>query len=343
MLKTIRPNVRFASCSILLLGAGLVTGCSGGTAHDGASSAAALEADLDTENGNMTAVDEQPMFNDVTVQEMVGFEDAQIDATDATTELAAQPGAKRYHLALLWGHLPAARDANGAPDVEPSAADWTGSVSVDAGAIQVKKTLLLDKRDSVSPRTDPSSVSFTSHTLPFVDGLYIRVVVPANASPVLHFQTPSLTQDIDLSQITTKEGGVTRIAGSANGLGTIGYEDVAGCARGLVFGRWAKEKASLGRFRGQVINGDGERIGHVRGIWGHAPKRDANLFFGKYISTSGSHQGLFGGKYEDGHFDGLWGTLKPADVGRLEGFYSDGYEKADGRGIYLGRWTEKCQ
>jgi hypothetical protein len=342
MFKTIRPNVRFASCSLLLLGAGLVTGCSGAATRDTGTTNEALEADLDTENGNMTPVDEQPMFNDVAVEEMVGFEDAQIDASDFTTEVAGQPGAKRYHLALLWGHLPTPRDATGA-EVPATAADWTGSVSVDAGAIQVKKTLLLDKRDSVMPRTDPSSVAFTSHTLPFVDGLYIRVVVPANAAPILHFTTPSLSQDIDLSQITTKEGGVSRIAGTSNGLGYIGYEDIAGCARGLVFGRWAKTQANLGRFRGQVINGEGERIGHVRGIWGHAPKRNENLFFGKYISTTGSHQGLFGGQYGDGHFAGIWGTRQPADVGRLEGFYSDGYDKADGRGIYLGRWTEKCQ
>jgi hypothetical protein len=343
MLKTIRPTVRFASCSLLLVGAGLVTGCSGASARDGSSSSnAALEADLDAENGNMTPVDEQPMFNDVAVEELAGFEDAQIDATDFTTEVAAQPGATQYHLALLWGHLPPPRDAVG-PDIEPSAADWTGSVSVSAGAIQVKKTLLLDKRDSVSPRTDPTSVSFVSHTLPFVDGLYVRVVIPAGAAPVLHFQTPSLTQDIDLSQITTKEGSVSRIAGTANGLGTIGYEDVAGCSRGLMFGRWTKEQANLGRLRGQVIDGNGDRIGHVRGIWGHAPKRNEKVFFGKYISTTGGHKGLFGGLYDDGHFGGIWGGQKAADVGRLEGIYSDGYDKADRRGLFLGRWTEKCQ
>jgi len=303
---------------------------------------ATVQSALDTSDGNLTMADEKPAFGDPQVEALDSFDPAGADSQDMTTGPAAQPGAKRYHIALLWGHLPAPSDGTAA-DSEPSLATWTGSVSVDDGAIGVKKTLQFDARDSVSPRTDAKTVSFVSHTLPFVDGLYLHVVIPANASPTLHFKTETLTTDIDLSQLATKEGGVDRVPNSANGLAYIGYEDVAGCARGLLFGRWVKLRPALGGFRGQVIDGDGERIGHVRGIWGHAPRKNANVFFGKYISTNGETRGLLAGTYGDGAFAGLWGTRDPKNVGALEGVYSDGYDKNDGRGIFASRWSEKCQ
>jgi hypothetical protein len=80
----------------------------------------------------------------------------------------------------------------------------------------------------------------------------------------------------------------------------------------------------------------------VRGVWGHAPKKDENLFFGKYIGVDGHTRGLFAGKYGDGLGEGVWGTRDPNAVGGLQLAYSDGYDKGDGRGIWLGRWSEKC-
>jgi len=311
----------------------ILAACSGTTDKDDVDNVASA---LEQENGGMNASAEAPAFGDPELANMDGFDDAQTDAEDATAEAAE--GAKSFHIALIWGHLPPPRDGSG-DDVEPAAADWTGSVSVDAGAVGVKKTLRFDARDRIEARTDRTKVDFTSHTLPFVDGLFLRVVVPAGAAPVLHFRTAALSEDIDLGD----KGGVSRIANSPNGLVHFGYEDVAGCARGLLFGRWVKARANLGRFRGQVIDGAGDHIGHVRGIWGHAARRDANVFFGKYIAADGEARGLLGGRYEGGHFTGVWGTRDPKNEGQLEGYYSDGYDKADGRGVFLGRWSEKCE
>jgi len=320
--------------SVLSLAA-LVAGCGSSTASDDTGS---LASQLDADNGAMTTADEAPAFGDPAIENLAGFTDAQADATDVTADVAARPGAKRYHVALLWGHLPAPTDST-ADDSDPSPADWTGSVSVDSGAIRVKKTLLFDGRDSIEPRTNAQGVSFVSHTLPYVDGLYLDVAVPANGAGTLHVDTASLKLDIDLSQL---QGTVTRLPNTSNGLAYIGYEDVAGCSRGITFGRWVKTRAALGRFRGQVIDGAGDRIGHVRGIWGHAPQHDANLFFGKYIAADGSHKGLFGGNYAAGRIDGIWGTRDPNDSGTLEGLYSDGFDRDDGRGVYIARWSEKC-
>ena len=335
----------FFSCSAVA-----VTGCSGtshpGTAGDPSGNpsdqVASTESALDQSNGGLTIDNTTPAFGDAKVEALPDFTTAQADAQDPTGPTAAAPGARSYHVALLWGHLPAPHDQDDT-DSDPQVMTWTGSVSLDKGAIGVKKTLAFDAKDKVDPRTAANVVSFDSHTLPFVDGLFLRVVVPAGASPMLHFKTQSLTTDIDVSQLEAKAGGVERLADGRNGLAYIGYGDVAGCARGLAFGRWVKLRARLGGMRGRVIDGDGETIGHVRGIWGHAVRADKNVFFGKYIGIDGAHRGLFAGTYGGGEAVGIWGTRDPKDAGALQLFYSDGYDKDDGRGVWLGRWSEKCQ
>ena len=302
---------------------------------------ASTESALDEANGGMNGESEAPAFGDPKVAAVPEFSSAGADANDPTTQPAAGAGAKSYHVALLWGHMPTPHDEDDS-DVDPEVLDWAGSVSVDEGAIGVKKTLAFDLHDHVDPRTAANTVSFDSHTLPFVDGLFLRVVIAAGAAPKLHFATQTLTTDIDLSQLDANAGGMVRLADGANGLAYIGYSDVAGCARGLTYGRWVKIRARLGGLRGHVIDDGGDAIGHVRGIWGHAPRADKNVFFGKYIGLDGTTRGLFGGTYGQGEAKGVWATINPRDEGGLRLFYSDGYDKDDGRGVWLGRWSEKC-
>src|SRR5262249_3569224 len=145
---------------------------------------------------------------------------------------------------------------------------WTGSVSTD-GALGLERTLRFDPGDRVLPRENAQSISFVSHTLPRVDGLYLHVVLGPNAAPKLHFATKSLTTDLDLSALARDPGGIVRLDDGRNGLFFIGYRD-DGCARGLLFGRWRKIAPGLGSFRGVVGDSHADRIGHIRGIWGHA-------------------------------------------------------------------------
>jgi hypothetical protein len=325
-----------------IVGLVMLAGCSsksdGGDESLGTPEATAL----DLPNGGYDSTDSTPYFSDPTVKELPTFDATYADATDMTTDAIAAPGATVYHIALLWGHLPPASDAT-TTDVAPQPIDWSGSVSVDAGAIGLKKTLLFDARDHVTPRTDAKTLSFDSHTLPYVDGLYLSVVIPSGGTPTLHFATAALTTDIDLGQFATKEGDVDRLADGRNGLAYIGFMDTPNCAKGLLFGRWVKYQAAAGTLRGVVVDGNGDMIGDVRGIWGHAAQRDQNVFFGKYISLTGGNRGLFGGQYAAGHYAGSWGTIDPANVGHLEGVYSDGYDNADGRGVFVGRWSEQCK
>jgi hypothetical protein len=341
---------RTALFAVLGTAALATVGCSG-NAHPAAAgdpsgtpsdTIAQTSAALDEANGGLSTSDEAPAFGDAKVEALPELTTAMADATDPTTATAAAAGAKSFHVALLWGHLPTPHDTDDT-DTEPSVMSWVGSVSVDAGAIGVKKTLGFDANDRILARTAATTVAFDSHTLPFVDGLFLRVVVPAGGSTVLHFKTASLTTDLELSDLEKTAGGVDRLSDGRNGLAYIGYADVAGCARGIAFGRWVKFRAKLGGMRGRVIDDEGATIGHVRGIWGHAPKADKNVFFGKYIGIGGEHRGLFAGTYGDGEAVGVWGTRVPKDDGAMQLFYSDGYDKDDGRGVWVGRWSERCQ
>jgi hypothetical protein len=329
---------------VSLLGASalMALGCSSRTTSSAGTDSNADA--LDTANGGIEpASKEAPAFDDPAVLAIAPMVAAPADAPDPTADPAAAAGGTSYHVLLMWGHLPQARDDQDA-DPTAQAADWTGSIAVPAGAIGLKRTIAFDAKDHIEPRTDPRSISFVSHTLPYVDGLLVRVVVPAGATPVLHFDTAALKADIDLAQLDAKVGGVARVADGTEGLAYIGYQDNDGCAKGFVHGRWIKDRARFGHLRGIVSAGDGDPIGHVRGLWGHAPRRAANVFFGKYIDRDGDGRGLFAGKYGDGVFGGVWGAKDEGDldVGHLEGFYSDGFDQNDGRGVWLGRWSEKC-
>jgi hypothetical protein len=330
-----------SSILAIACGGGAFTPSSGST--DGVATTAAA---LDTPNGGLDlTTQESPAFGDTEVEALPTMDStlaATIDVTDPTTAVAATAGASAYRIALVWGHLPPAHDAD-ATSIAPQPENWTGSISVAAGAIGLKRTISFDPNDHIDPRANAQTLSFTSHTLPYVDGVLLRVVIPSGGAPTLHFATTALTTDIDLSQLAAKEGGVVRLSNDVDGLGWIGFPE-DGCARGFVHGRWIKTDPNFGRTLGVVSDGDGNRIGYTRGIWGYSPKRVENVWFSKIIDLDGAPKGLAFGKYGEGAYAGLWGAMDEThiDVGTTEGVYSDGYDVGDGRGVWLGRWSAKC-
>jgi hypothetical protein len=333
---------------VLLAGAASVGACSSSVrTASGEPTSGSTSAALDAPNGGISpATAESPAFADPEVEALPVMDSTlatAVDPTDPTAALAATSGATAYRLALVWGHLPVPHDAD-ATDVAAAPEDWTGSISVAAGAIGLKRTIAFDVNDHIDPRANAQTLSFTSHTLPYVDGVLVRVVIPNGAIPSVHFATTALTTDIDLTKLAAGVGGVQRLSDDVEGLAWIGFPE-DGCARGFIHGRWVKSAPALGRLVGVVSDSDGNRIGDLRGLWGHAPKRDANVWFAKYIGVAGDARGLAFGNYGDGTFDGLWGAADEShtvDVGTTEGFYSDADDTGDGRGIWVGRWAAKC-
>ncbi|MEO7113199.1 MAG: hypothetical protein ABI183_22360, partial [Polyangiaceae bacterium] len=128
-----RQLLRSCSIGIGIVGLVMLAGCSSksdGDADPGTPQATAL----DLQNGGYDSTDSTPYFSDATVKDLPTFDATYADATDMTVDAIAAPGATIYHIALLWGHLPPAADAT-TTDVAPQPIDWSGSVSVDAGAI----------------------------------------------------------------------------------------------------------------------------------------------------------------------------------------------------------------
>ena len=110
------------------------------------------------------------------------------------------------------------------------------------------------------------------------------------------------------------------------------------CDRGFVRGRWHALRPGLGRFLGVATDADGQRIGHLRGIWGQRGG-GAQVFFGKYIDGAGRFRGLMVGSYADGGFRGRW-LVGTGDHGLIHGLYRDGAAAEAIGGAFVGRWAE---
>ncbi len=339
MKRPARLHASVASVSLVALALLASVGCAANTDVPEADpeEVASIEAALARDNGGFTTNDERPDFDDVEVSQLPAFDTRNF--VDRAPPPAAADAAV-YKIVLLWGHMPSPHDAD-ATQVVPEKIDWTGSVSVDNGAIGLSSTLRFDDKDSVAPRTEAKSLSFVSRTYPAVDGLVLRVAVPAGAQ-TLHFKTTALTTDIDLTKLGREVGGVKPLGDGRNALAWVGFPDAPGCSNGFAFGHWSKLKPGLGKLKASIYDDAGTRIGRAKGIWGHARQADKNVFFGKYIANEGTHKGLFGGTYGDGKITGLWGNRATREGGALQGFYSDGYDKTDARGVWLGRWSEGC-
>lgn len=327
--------------AIAAVAATFATGCSG-SAEANQDEIDSISAALEANDGAMTRNDEASAFGEKQIDETAPLADDGADEEDTIAKSRlANPRGRMYRVALIWGHMPPAAGAASAP--EPTPADFSGSVSVDRGAIGVARTLRFDAKDHLEPRTSLREVSFVSHTLPHVDGMLVTVHIPEGASTLVHFKTAKVTTDIDVSTLETQVGGIARADDGYNGVSYLGFEDKVGCASGFLFGKWHRLKANLGKFHGRVVGDHGVTLGHIRGIYGHSKKADKDVFFGKYIDRSGDFRGLLGGGYSDEGFRGLWGTRDPRNAGGLTGFISDGYVADDGRGLFVGRFQEKCQ
>jgi hypothetical protein len=318
---------------LIFLGA-LLLGCS---ASSSVPTAAEVSRNLDVNFGGYDDKREAPNFGDDAVAALPRF-----DATYASHVVAAgsSDAITAYRVALLWGHFPGSNDdSDGDTDAKP--ASWVGSISVDAGAVDVVRTLSFDDGDAIDARTDPKTVTFASHTLPFVDGVILRVQVPSGSAPSLHFSTSELNVDVDMADVAQNAGKVFHVDGD-QGLAVVGWNDTAAtCPSGVAYGRFVKLGAAIGTLRGRLTSGGGDDVGVVHGIWGHAQNRAADVFFAKSIDPAGNFGNLALGMYAIGAIHGAQGDAA-SQGGKFIGVYSDGYDRPDGRGVFLAKWSGVC-
>jgi hypothetical protein len=314
----------------LLASAGLAA-CVADGGDDPSTTAAALEQ----ANGGLTTDDEAPMFDDTAT-----FDAAQIEGGTAVSDpYAADLDASSVattalmNLAIVWGQLPPDRDAE-------HAVDWSGSLALNRGTIVVRRTIgFEDATDALAPRTDRLSVSFTSITRPFADGLALTVLDPdpASADPLTltYTRTDGTTHQLALAELLA--GPVVRTVDDQGDKVVAIAIHRGDCEHGFGRGRWRALRDDLGGFLGMISNGDGDPIGHIRGIWG-ARRNGEQVFFGKVIDLDGHFLGIFAGHYAAGEMRGHW-LDRSGEVGRLQGRYDASAPGHDG-GHFLLRWAD---
>jgi hypothetical protein len=328
---------RHGSLSLALLltlpAAACVDSAAGGDSQD-------VSAALEQPNGGFDTADEAPAFGAQADLAAAAIE-SDSAASDAlagdptTTAMDSASAAAGFRMLVVWGKLPADRDAT-APR------DWTGSLRLSRGGMIVRRTIgFEDRTDQLLPRASLDTVGFQSVTRPYVDGLALTALDPpsptATSSQTLTYTSAdgASVHTFDLSQLAA--GPIVVDAGDGFKMVAIGvHRQAAACDRGFMRGRWHALSAHLGRFLGVVTDEDGAPVGHVRGVWGQRRNGDSVLF-GKFIDREGHFRGLLAGTFDAGQYHARW-IDRQGEHGTAHGAYFEGATATGGH--FLGRWAE---
>ncbi len=294
-------------------------------------------------NGGLDMEDEAPLFGDQDLFDSAAIVDevAVTDSMSDNEEVVAMhlnADAVRINAAIRWGQIPFNPDAQGP-------VDWSGTLSVNRGAILVRRTVAFEQAtgDGLEPRENLRSVSFRSTTLPASDGLRVTIIDPnpLDAEPLrLDYSDASgLVHSIAVGELLAAPQSFdvddrgNRIVAVA-----LRHREDTDCRSGFMRGRWHQVVRHGGRLLGRVRNAQGEPLGHMRGVYGQRDNGN-KVFFGKYIGSDGAFRGIFAGRYRDGHFRGRW-MNRSGDVGALGGRYRETIPGPEVGGHFLGRWAE---
>jgi len=311
-------------------------GCLAEEADEADEIASALEDD----NGGLTMDDELPMFgaDDDFAAAALGDQVEYVDPMEQDESVAVMmdgPDAVVARVQLLWGQLP--------PDGQPDLRNWSGRISINRGALLVRRTIAFDPvTDRILQRTDAQQVDFTSVTAPHVDGLVLVIVDPQpDSSEPLTLSYASIA-DGEVYTATLGAllaGPVVADLGDGNRMAGVALaRPIDACDHGFLRGRWRAVAPGRGVFMGGVADGEGAPIGHVRGLYGRRLNGE-QVFFGKYIDLDGHFRGIFGGHYQDGDFRGRWLT-RAGEHGVLGGEYRETSPGPHPAGHFAGRWAE---
>jgi hypothetical protein len=340
MISTLRKNTSLLNAG--LYGAALtllVSGCATDALDDADTIAENIELDL----GGIDMEDEAPMFGAEALFDQTGTNEPELVVADdiesdpAVAIMMQAPDAIIFNAGVIWGQI------GGNPDAEQPR-NWSGTLSVNRGAIIVRRTIAFEgPTDNLLPRDDKQVVPFTSATLPHVDGLRLTIVDPdpLNSEPlVLHYESAASNYSFTVALGALLDGPVGEVVDSrGNRIAAVAMaRPVDICQNGFLRGRWHKVSEGRGMLIGQVRSSDGELKGHMKGLYGVRANGD-KVFFGKYINTDGEFRGVFAGNYADGQFRGRWMT-KSGEKGALGGEYRETIPGPEVGGHFLGRWAE---
>lgn len=316
------------------------------------------EASFGSEDFEEEDFAEDETVEDATISEE---EEAEMEAADEEEDLdtesdavsETEAGYDIYFLHIVWGNLELNTPENLLGEemfarFQNKYAVWDGGVRLEGtdetGGIMLKRAILFDQNDAILPEDDRQSVEWESMTGPHIDGVLLKVFVPADANEdevSVVIDTESYSIEISVADLheyneieTINEDGV--------GMAIAAFKHERDeCSHGFVTGKYFSRPGRHGGhiFRGKSLNEKGDLQGHLRGHFGQDDDGD-RVFFGKYIDDSGHFQGRLFGTYGDGDFDGMWYDRSSLDVGTINGKYVVGDDVNSG--FFQGMWSETC-
>jgi len=344
-------------------------GCS-----DDPTSTAAPENSLSDDFGGYTATNEAPGFGDPILLAAVEGEAEVEDPLLAVPSVAAMVNDVQYglfHFRAVWGRL----EYDSTVTTET---DWTGSLTVNAGALIVRRLIRFEpEQDALLPRTDRKLVEWQSVTTVHNDGIAVDLLVPPRfpeydtswvvdgtdstmvidtipPEPVtLTFEAGSYSRTFTLNELAQLSEVVTFDDGNAIAFHAVQFYRHA-CPRGVLAGFWGYDDEGAGIFKGIWFSGFGRVTGFVEGNFGK-DDQDRNVFYGKWIDASGQFEGLLRGTW--GHRVGV--TVSEVAQHRGAGWYAGDIFDASGNeigalrghfksspfapgGWFQGRWKLTC-
>lgn len=311
---------------------------------------------LNQDNGGLTGTDESPAFGDQDVEAEVGQEKQVEDAMSqdpVVRNLLSQQNAAMYVMTVLWGHLAADRSAVG-PGDDGDLYDWTGSMSLNHGAILVRSLISFEKTDSMLPRADRESVSWISRTEHGFDGIRVVIYPNVGGTPsedmLLTLDMPAMGfhRELSLSELQR----MTEVASvdSVNQVSISAFlVPPTTNSLGFIRGRWESldPTSNVGRYSGVWVGQQGRLSGTLRGVYG-LNLADEKVIFGKFIDNSGRFAGFLRGTWDEtfqasgvvkGTFTGRWLDPQNRERGTVRGTWQ---RPASGNGTFQGSWCVNC-
>lgn len=303
--------------------------------------------DLNAEHGGYDFENEPPGFGDTAFDQFT--EDPPADdpwAEDPAVEEMLAEAEDVYYAYLRWGQL------RFNPNIQ-EATDWSGSISVDTGAIVVLRLIRFEPEDWIEERPLATQVDLVSTTTVSFDGLLLQIIddEPGETDNTLHVQLGSLSYSMPVASLDGYHEVVdVDELGNQFSIHALHHLD---CPNGFMQGIWVGSGSSRGVLRGGWYSWEGDLLGHYRGHWGITEAGDS-LFRGKLIDLDGNFWAMLRGRWVahdqrhgDGDYHGYWlsptAESIPMEIevkGPLWGFYKTGFDAA---GHMAGRWMEWCE
>jgi len=354
----------------------LGSGCQ--PSNDGSAplSPAGLESqqiDLNSPTGGLTSADEEPAFGEPDEFTALSNESAAQDpyeSDDGIQNILRARGARLYDFRAVWGRLTDLSDSSAA---DPCPLDWSGTLHFEGGIIIVEKAIAFEPEDSIR-RIDRSTISWVSRTGPHIDGIQVKLVLPARPvdsliTPQLELSTGPYSRTFTLRELVALSL-VEAVDECGNGISITSVLTPIGCPHGQLMGAWRmtppdtlspSDSSSVdgvvqGIFRGVWVGRHGLISGYLKGVYGLNAAGE-RVFFGKYIDLQGHFMGILRGTFgppadlaldgaavtnarrPHGWFAGEWIDGKVNVQGKLRGHW---IAAKDGKGLFHGVWGMRC-